>query len=285
MGIFDSFKSHKETIGTCFICRSDVTDKHYVLSDGKCICPICAFQKGVGNDKLTSLSSNNLISSFKSSGLSLPSEFSPSKRIIRSTCAFGDSSAVPLKYSYLEIDDTNGLINLPTVEICLIGKNKYNENIRPISSLIDFQLIDSGQKIVDGGSFAGAALGGAAFGGVGAIVGSSLRSKKVQDVCTDLSIKLIFNDISHSTEYIYFIGGNSGTAKVKRGSKGFSQLYDLAQECLSVLTIICNNDHAAVSAPDPDITDSIKKLSELHDAGILTDSEFSGKKAELLARI
>lgn len=39
------------------------------------------------------------------------------------------------------------------------------------------------------------------------------------------------------------------------------------------------------AAAGPDLIDQIKRLGELHDAGILTDEEFSTKKAELLARM
>ena len=34
-----------------------------------------------------------------------------------------------------------------------------------------------------------------------------------------------------------------------------------------------------------DITDQLRKLAELRDVGILTEEEFSAKKAELLARL
>jgi len=39
------------------------------------------------------------------------------------------------------------------------------------------------------------------------------------------------------------------------------------------------------STTAPDITDQLRKLGELHAAGVLTDEEFSAKKAELLARL
>jgi hypothetical protein len=39
------------------------------------------------------------------------------------------------------------------------------------------------------------------------------------------------------------------------------------------------------AVPDDDIMGKIRQLGELHEAGILTDTEFSSKKAELLARL
>ena len=42
---------------------------------------------------------------------------------------------------------------------------------------------------------------------------------------------------------------------------------------------------APQAASAPDLADQIRKLSELRDAGILTDEEFNSKKADLLSRI
>ncbi len=42
---------------------------------------------------------------------------------------------------------------------------------------------------------------------------------------------------------------------------------------------------AAPTVPVPDVTEQLRKLGELHAAGILTDAEFSAKKAELLDRL
>lgn len=42
---------------------------------------------------------------------------------------------------------------------------------------------------------------------------------------------------------------------------------------------------AAVADPEEDFAAKIRKLAELHGAGILTDEEFASKKAEILARV
>ena len=41
---------------------------------------------------------------------------------------------------------------------------------------------------------------------------------------------------------------------------------------------------AETSAPQPDISEQLQKLASLRDSGILTEEEFTAKKAELLAR-
>ncbi|TXK17817.1 SHOCT domain-containing protein [Homoserinibacter sp. GY 40078] len=42
---------------------------------------------------------------------------------------------------------------------------------------------------------------------------------------------------------------------------------------------------APTAAPGVDVTEQIAKLASLRDAGVLTDEEFTTKKAELLARL
>jgi hypothetical protein len=39
------------------------------------------------------------------------------------------------------------------------------------------------------------------------------------------------------------------------------------------------------SPPDADVLEQLRKLGDLHEAGVLTDTEFAAKKAELLGRL
>ncbi|MCD2263254.1 SHOCT domain-containing protein [Dietzia aurantiaca] len=41
----------------------------------------------------------------------------------------------------------------------------------------------------------------------------------------------------------------------------------------------------ALAYQSPDAMDQLRKLGELHEAGILTDDEFAAKKADLLGRL
>ena len=49
--------------------------------------------------------------------------------------------------------------------------------------------------------------------------------------------------------------------------------------------VIATNPQLAQPASAPSIPEQSRALSELHSAGILTDDEFSAKKAELLSRM
>ena len=52
---------------------------------------------------------------------------------------------------------------------------------------------------------------------------------------------------------------------------------------LFLLTVILTFDQLIVESND--VIELIKKLGELHSAGILTDAEFNTKKSELLSKI
>ena len=53
----------------------------------------------------------------------------------------------------------------------------------------------------------------------------------------------------------------------------------------AVLDSLRSSTTDAAPAPAPDVADQLKKLAELHAAGVLTDEEFAAKKADLLNRM
>ncbi len=100
------------------------------------------------------------------------------------------------------------------------------------SSLLDFELSDNG----DGGSkgsFGGAVAGGLLFGGVGAIIGSSMGSSST---CTSLQIRLIVNDISCPEIILDFLG-----MPFKRNSVVYQDAFKAAKSFCGLLTFIMNN--------------------------------------------
>ena len=62
-------------------------------------------------------------------------------------------------------------------------------------------------------------------------------------------------------------------------------LFDTVLAHLERLRNASTGSSAAPTASAESITDQIKKLGELRDAGLLTNDEFNTKKAELLARL
>ena len=294
MGFFDAFKIEKVIVGQCLYCDSPIEQSigktngaiiqkaQYILADGNCICPNCLKQKKLSKNDIENKTSSEIISIMKENGMATPNCFKPTTRIMR---AFG--------LPYIEIDEPHQLINIPDVKFNIFSDNKYIEHIYPFSKLIDFELIDSGQKLMEGSSLLGAAVGGLTFGGAGAIVGSAFGSKKIKDECTELSIKVIFNDINDSDSYINIIPSGG---KTDRNSSLYKEHYASAQKCMSLLTVILNQNDKQVESKNTtvsigedsnsnDVLDSIRQLGNLRNEGLITPEEFDIKKKELLSRL
>lgn len=171
---------------------------------------------------------------------------------------------------YIEIDENNKLIKFPKFSTKLIFS--YND-------IIDFELLQNGKTITSGG-VGSAVVGGALFGGVGAIVGSNIGKKKIQQEISEYRIKVILNSEFFSWAYINFLPAG----KVKSDSLIFKQYSSDANEILSLLTTIKNSNetHNTTASATQSIPDEILKYKELMDNGIITPEEFEAKKKQLL---
>ncbi len=159
------------------------------------------------------------------------------------------------------------------------NRNMLNKTIPRIynySDIVDFELLEDGESIVSGG-LGRALVGGALFGGVGAIVGGVTGGKKSKPICTNLNVKITTNDINNPVVYVDFI--NTST---KKSSIIYKTYYDLAQKCLSTLQLIVNGNQEIKETPIGSDADEILKFKNLLDQGIITSEEFESKKKQLL---
>jgi hypothetical protein len=70
------------------------------------------------------------------------------------------------------------------------------------------------------------------------------------------------------------------------GRQQIRQLFGAAAETVTGMGApVVATAPAAAAAAAPDPVERLRKLGELHAAGVLTDAEFEAKKAELLARL
>ena len=120
-------------------------------------------------------------------------------------------------------------------------------------------------------------VGGALFGGTGAIVGGVTGRKKTKEFCNSLRLKVTINDISNPVVYINFL-----ETRTKKDSFTYKTLANSAQECLSVFQLICDKKNNEQSQTSGDVTDEIMKYKKLLDAGAITQEEYDMKKKELL---
>lgn len=114
--------------------------------------------------------------------------------------------------------------------------------------------------------------------------------------CKDLYVNVVVNNLSKPNEKIYLKSPNS-IFNLNENSAKYNKLYKEAQRIQSTLQIIIKNgkenyiengtvtkiEHRYIT--EEDAMSKIQKLSELHEAGVLTDYEFSVKKQELLDKV
>jgi hypothetical protein len=157
-----------------------------------------------------------------------------------------------------------------------------NTTIYKYEDIVDFELLEDGAPITKGG-IGRAVAGGLMFGGVGAIVGGVTGGKNTKGICNTLKIKITVNNMSNPTVYLNFI-----TTPTKKDSFTYKTLYKTAQECLSVLQLICSSVDAertvfAKQQENPtSAADEILKFKGLLDSGIITEEQFEIKKKQLL---
>lgn len=309
------FFSKKETIvvGHCECCKADITEVReadskevitpakFKTADNKYLCASCLARYNCTPDKAKEETTDEIYANSKkiNENILLPDEFHASKIIYGLYCLSDDEPKVG-RVITMAIDEDNQKILFSHMESRgLFSLPKIKETTRDMSALVDFELLDSGNTKISGASLLGSMAGGVVGGGIGALIGSNMRDKKVKEKCTNLVLKIIFNDMTNPEEYIRFVdpSGHGMGRNMNRQSKGYLEIVKLAQQCVSLLTIVMkrNKDTLAAKENTPGVSsvssdtsiiiETIKKLGDLHNTGVLTDEEFSEKKAELLSRI
>ena len=167
---------------------------------------------------------------------------------------------------YIELDENNRLWKVPCFSPTLVF---------PYSDIISYELLQDGETITKG-SLGGAMVGGALFGGVGAIVGSGMGSKTKQEI-SEYRIKIVTKNPCYPEVYINFLT----TGKVRSNSILYKTLSGNAQHILSLLNIITSNS-TGTAEPITSAADEIKKYKNLLDEGIITQEDFDAKNKQLL---
>lgn len=254
MGLF----SKKQETADCSVCNANTDCK--ALSDGF-ICKECI-------EKLKPFINNNIFINWKNFSLQKINQTleicrvnQERLKIFQKTNDYTD---------YLEIDSNHQLWKTSSAKNVVFS----------YSDILDFELLENGEAITKSG-LGSAVVGGVLFGGVGAVVGSTVGKKQTKREITEYRIKITTNNLYYPSLYINFL--TSG--KVKEGSVLYNLNVDSAQKILSVLTQITNsvsNSTSQIQVQNFSVADEILKLKQLLDAGILTETEFENQKKQIL---
>ncbi len=157
----------------------------------------------------------------------------------------------------------------------------YSKKVAPdlfdFSEVVDYELVEDGSSVTKGG-IGSAVVGGALFGGVGAIVGGN-AGKKQKDIVSKLSVR-----ISLSNEFISQLEIPLITQDAKRGGMLYRSALESARNCISLLDIITHDAQpsAALVSPSASVADELLKFKQLLDVGAITEDEYNAKKKQLL---
>lgn len=266
MGYFD-------TKVECAICGQEIGLKRYPIKNQESICSECHKKCTAVNKKLPvkympAEKLKEVASQYDNDRQSLRA-FIATKRI-DIFMQFDDNQK-----RWLINDGFNGAIKNPTI---------YN-----YSDIIDFELIENEESITKGG-LGRAVAGGLLFGGVGAVVGGVTGGKKSKAICSSLRLRITVKDMNNPAVYVNFL-----TVATQKSSFVYKQRFNLAQQSVAMLQLICDQLEAEAAAEPataveagqmPSATlsaaEEIKQFKELMDAGIITAEEFEAKKKQLL---
>ena len=161
----------------------------------------------------------------------------------------------------------------------ILSTFKYAD-VYDYKDILDFELLEDGTSIIKGG-LARSVVGGAIFGGVGAVVGGVTGNRKVHQKCNSLKIKITLNRTDMPIIYINLI-----SKPIEKYYEAYKDAYNNAQKILSLLQIICNQvmeDNSSVEKTNYfSVADEIRKFKQLFDDGIISEEEFNTKKKQLL---
>lgn len=183
---------------------------------------------------------------------------------------------------YLYINEQSEQWVVPSPILRSIKKSK----VHSYNDIVSFELLENGTTITSGG-FGRSVVGALTFGVTGAIIGGASAKRKSNNICTNLEIKITLNSLENPTEYIKFI-----QFQTKQNTLAYKNAAKSAQDCLSVLEIICRSVEQKQNKLESQskikfdsnlsISDELYKLKDLLENNFITHEEYNKLKQDLL---
>lgn len=160
------------------------------------------------------------------------------------------------------------------------SKQKFavNRKVYDYSDIIDYELIENGETYKKSGNgLMRAVVGGALFGGVGAIVGASTTKTTSQEKVNSLYINIFLK--GGKLEKINFID-----TPTEINGFDYTNNRDKASNLMAILADITKNNEVVPAEAETKYSeaDEIAKFKKLYDDGTITYEEFEAKKKQLL---
>ena len=246
--------------GTCSICGKEKT--HKKLNDGF-VCSKCLAL--CGNNRNTFKKLENTTTA------EILEEIEKEKQADLDIANFVGTRGVG---KLIKFDDNAKKILFP--KTLLTKARIYN-----YSDLLGYEILEDGNTVTKGG-LGSAVVGGALFGGIGAVVGGLTGGKKSKEVVRSLKVKIVLDNKIVPAEYIELL-----TTEFKKDGFVYRVAKQQAEDIVAILaSIVAENEknqanNSNVQNTNDPITE-VKRYKELLDNGIITQEEFDKKKKELL---
>ena len=246
--------------GTCSICGKEKTSKK--LSDGfvcsKCL-DLCGNNRNTFK-KLQDTTTNEILEEIKKER--------------QANLDIANFVATRGVRKIIQFDDNSKKILFPKTLLTRARIYDYSE-------LLGYEILEDGNTITKGG-LGSAIVGGALFGGVGAVIGGLTGGKKSKEVVKSLKVKIVLDNKIVPAEYIELL-----KTEFKKDGFVYRAAKQEAEYIVAILASISaeNEKNQANTSNMQNTTDSIsevKRYKELLDNGIITQDEFDKKKKELL---
>lgn len=170
------------------------------------------------------------------------------------------------------------------------------------ADILQCEIIEDGRTTVKkstSGTIGRALLGGLLAGGVGAIIGGSTSSSKVQEKINRISVRIIVNDPNHPSWEIVYLNSMFGEQKgsylynsamasarnVHAMLSGFIQIGEQMREVQNQVATQQALQQFSISDASTQyhtISDELVKLKSLLDSGVIDQEEFALLKNKLL---
>ncbi len=159
---------------------------------------------------------------------------------------------------------------------------------RPIaysfSDIIEVELVRNGVTLTQtnrGSQLVGAAIGGAALGGVGALIGGVTGSSRSRERLAELSLKITVED-SAAPVHVVSLLSIKGKGMDPSSTKG-RQAVSRVEQLHGMLLVAMRKSRAdAPTGEGEHNVDKLERLWKLRESGAVTDEEFMAQKARIL---
>ncbi len=179
--------------------------------------------------------------------------------------------------------------------ICLIELNNIPKGLEDNSEktfkylkaddILQVELFEGGNSVTSSSrSIGGAVVGGALFGGVGAIVGGLGSSTKSSETVNKIEIRLVVND---KTNPIYDIDFLSGEIDKNKLSFIYESISKQARTWYGYFEVMINNakdNVEEIKEKDIDVITKLERLNLLKASKAISEEEFSILKKDLLGK-